>query len=176
MSRVSTRTPGFSAAGHKIGRPSKGRRGVVYIRVPNSVLLDVNKIVDSSGENVSDTVSALTVIGLRHRSEFDSGCSELHQIPVVNRDGELQLADATDTSRPVERETIWSRMPLAVVNAVERLTVETRRKKSDVAAALLIVGLRYKEDFDSALLELRSTAAQHANGQNASQEELNMAI
>jgi hypothetical protein len=54
--------------------------------------------------------------------------------------------------------------------------VKTRRKKSDVAAALVIVGLRYPEEFDSALRELRSTAAQHANGHTSSQEELNMAI
>ena len=176
MSRASTRTPGFSAAGHKIGRPSKGRRGVVYIRVPNSVVLEVNTIAESNGENVSDTVSALTAIGLRHRSEFNSGFSALHHVPVVNQDGELQLADATDTPRPVERETVWSRMPMTVVNAVERLTVETRKKKTDVAAALLIVGLRHQDEFDSALRELRSTAAQHATSQDASQEELNMAI
>jgi hypothetical protein len=164
MSRTSAHVNSVDSRRKKIGRPSKGDRAVVYTRVPDTLLTPIKAIVDSTGENQSDIVASLAVIGLRHQDEFHAGYAELHHIPADLTNGELQLIDEAP-----DFETVWARVPKAVAEKIKSLAAN--RKKAHVAGAFVLIGLRHPEEVDSALAELRQNALPPTN-----QEEFDMAI
>ncbi|MFI9507357.1 hypothetical protein [Nocardia sp. NPDC052566] len=173
----------------KKGRPSKGQRRVVYTRLFKQDATKVNTlaekyapIAEANKLDPSDATAALALIGCRKefRAEFRTCFKQLMRNAEPSGQSTLPLSIEVDDNQTAPTEIVWTRMPRPVVAEIGALEVALKKQRirAYISGAFVMVGLKHRDQLESAFRELRRLADGHelADGHNLDLDEVLLAM